>query len=238
MAEAFPEFHAQTELPDENIVPWTIIDTWVGLFLMVVVTAGFLVLSYFYRETILFQTIGLLGSELSLLLPILIIMGWRKASWGSFGLRKFNKRFLGIGCGFLLAAYVIVIINNLILVAFHISTQGDRISQLFLKLKYPYWLVVIAVFVAPLVEEIFFRGFLFAGIRQRYGWQKAAFISSVVFSIAHHDFAALIPTFVLGFTFAYLYHQAKSIWPGIVMHLLVNAMGMCALLIQLQLQHS
>lgn len=236
-AETFPAPQAQNDAPDENIVPWTIVDTWLGLLFMIVITAGLLVVSYFYKETTLFQTLGLLGSELALLLPVLIIMGLRKANWSSLGLRKFNKKFLGIGCGLLLVAYVIVIANNLVFYILHISTQGEQIFQLFLKLKYPYWLVVIGVFIAPLVEEIFFRGFLFGGMRQHYGWKKAALISSIVFSIAHLDIAAALPTFALGFTFAYLYHQAKSIWPGIVMHFLVNAVAMCAILTFMQFAH-
>lgn len=235
MAEAFPE--PQADAPGENVVPWTIVDTWLGLLLMIVITAGLLVISYFYRETILFQTLGLLGTELTLLLPVLIIMGLRKANWSSFGLRKFDKKFLGIGCGLLLATYIIVVANNLVFYILHISTQGEQISQLLLKLKYPYWLVVIGVFVAPLVEEIFFRGFLFGGMREQYGWKKAALISSIVFSIAHLDIAAVLPTFALGFTFAYLYQEAKSIWPGIVMHFLVNTAGMCAILTLMQFTH-
>lgn len=237
MTETFPELSAQSMPPDENAVPWTTIDTWLGLFFTVVIFAGLMVVSYFYSQTTLFQTVGLLSSELALLLPVLIIMGLRKANWSSFGLRKFSKNFLGIGCGLLLATYVIVIANNVVLYVLHISTQGDQISQLFLKLKYPYWLVVIGVFIAPLVEEIFFRGFLFAGFRQRYGWKKAALISSIAFSVAHLNIAAALPTFALGFTFAYLYQQAKSIWPGIAMHFLVNAVSMCGILILLQVNH-
>jgi uncharacterized protein len=237
MTEITPELNDQAAPPAENTVPWTVSDTWIGLLLTIIIIAGLIMISHFYSETTLYQTVGLLGSELALLLPVLIIMTLRKASWGSFGLRKFNKNFLGMGCGLLLATYIIVIANNVVFYVLHISTQGDQISQLLLKLKYPYWLVLIGIFVAPLVEEIFFRGFLFAGIRQQVGWKKAALISSIAFSIAHLNLAAAIPTFALGFTFAYLYQQAKSIWPGIVMHFLVNAASLCAIMSLVQLNH-
>jgi membrane protease YdiL (CAAX protease family) len=229
MTELPPELNPQIEPAADQHVPWTVIDTWIGLVIMVLTTAALLVLSYFYRETTLFQTLGLLGSELSLLLPVLIILGFRRAGWSALGLRKFNIGFVGMGCGLLLAAYVIVFANNIILIMLHVPTQGEQIFQLLLKLKAPYWLYFVGIFVAPLVEEIFFRGFLFAGLRQGYGWQKAALISSIVFSISHMDLAALIPTFALGFAFAYLYQQARSIWPGIIMHFLVNSVGICAL---------
>jgi membrane protease YdiL (CAAX protease family) len=229
MAEIPSEVQMQIETPAPQAVPWTFIDTWVGLLIMVSAFATVRVLAYFYRETLFFQTVGLLGSELAILIPVLIIIPLRKAGWSSLGLRKFNPKFVGLGCGLLLASYVIVLANNFIFFALRIPTQGEQIYQLFLKLKYPYWLFFVGVVAAPLAEEIFFRGFLFAGLRTGLGWQKAALISALAFSISHLSFAALIPTFVLGYALAFLYHQAKSIWPGIFMHFLVNSMAMCAL---------
>ena len=78
-----------------------------------------------------------------------------------------------------------------------------------------------------MVEEIFFRGFLFQGFRQKYGWVNAALLSSAIFAAAHLDPVALIPTFVLGIVLAYVYHRSNSLWPGIILHFLVNAFGLC-----------
>jgi membrane protease YdiL (CAAX protease family) len=84
------------------------------------------------------------------------------------------------------------------------------------------------VIVAPFVEEVFFRGFLFQGLRQRYGWIAAMLLSSAIFAVAHLDPVALIPTFVLGNVLAYVYHRSNSVWPGIGLHFLVNGFGLCA----------
>jgi hypothetical protein len=84
------------------------------------------------------------------------------------------------------------------------------------------------VLFAPVVEELFFRGFLFQGFRQRYGWVNAALLSSIIFGAAHLDPAAFIPTSILGFLLAYMYHRTNSVWLPILLHVLVNGMGLLA----------
>jgi hypothetical protein len=109
-----------------------------------------------------------------------------------------------------------------------VDTQGEQILQLFAELDSPLWFFIVGVIFAPVVEELFFRGFLFQGFRQKYGWVGGAFLSSFIFGIAHLDPAAFIPTSILGFLLAYLYHRSNSVWPGIIRHGLVNAMGLLA----------
>jgi membrane protease YdiL (CAAX protease family) len=82
--------------------------------------------------------------------------------------------------------------------------------------------------IAPVVEEIFFRGFVFGGLRPRYGWVMAAVISSIAFAVLHFTPTAIIPIFILGFIFAFLYQLSGSIWPGILMHVLTNSLALGA----------
>lgn len=86
--------------------------------------------------------------------------------------------------------------------------------------------IVFQAEVAPLVEEIFFRGFLFQGFRQKYGWVNGMLLSSAIFAAAHLNLVVLIPTFILGSLLAYLYHRSNSIWPGVIVHFLVNTFAL------------
>ncbi len=70
----------------------------------------------------------------------------------------------------------------------------------------------------PMVEEIFFRGFVFAGLASRLGAWRALVVSSAVFSAFHLGLAVLIPIFVTGLLLAWLYHRTGSIWPGVLAH--------------------
>ena len=89
------------------------------------------------------------------------------------------------------------------------------------------------VVVAPVVEETFFRGFVFAGLRGRYDWRWAAAISSALFAAAHLELTFFIPAFVLGYIFAYLYQRSGSVWPGMIIHAAMNALAMAVLYLQL-----
>jgi membrane protease YdiL (CAAX protease family) len=109
-----------------------------------------------------------------------------------------------------------------------VATQGEEIMKIFAQLESPVWFFIVGVVMAPIVEEVFFRGFLFQGFRQKYGWINAMLLSSAIFGVAHMDLVALIPTFILGNVLAYMYHRSNSVWPGVILHFLVNAMGFCA----------
>ena len=77
--------------------------------------------------------------------------------------------------------------------------------------------IVIAGWV-PFVEEVFFRGFVFSGLAVRYGILAGGVISAAVFSVAHLSLGSLLPVFVTGLLFAWLYHRTKSVWAPVSAH--------------------
>ncbi|MBN1631984.1 MAG: CPBP family intramembrane metalloprotease, partial [Thermoleophilia bacterium] len=105
-----------------------------------------------------------------------------------------------------------------------LEVQTDP-TPLFQQLSNPWPLIVTIVLVAPFVEEVFFRGFVFAGLRTRYGWRWAAAISAALFAASHMELTFFIPGFVLGCVFAYLYQRSNSVWPGMIMHAAMNALA-------------
>jgi len=79
--------------------------------------------------------------------------------------------------------------------------------------------------VTPLTEEIFFRGFVFAGLVPWLGVGRAMVASAVVFSLFHLSVGVLIPVFMTGLLLAWLYHRTGSLWPSIVAHAGQNALA-------------
>ena len=77
--------------------------------------------------------------------------------------------------------------------------------------------IVIGVWV-PFAEEVFFRGFILGGLTARYGILAAGAISAVVFSVAHLSLGSLVPVFVTGLLFAWLYYRTKSVWAPFSAH--------------------
>jgi uncharacterized protein len=214
--------------PVKYSVPWKPIDNWIGVLLLVLIDGGLFVISRLGQRGQLAQSGLLVIVQLTFLLPVIVIFAYRRISWKAIGFGKFDWRTLGLGCGLLIASYGIILIHNLVLYGFGIRTQGDEIKQLFEMLKSPVWFFLVGAILAPLVEEIFFRGFLFQGFRARYGWVPGLLLSSAIFGLAHLDPAALIPTFILGCLLAFLYQRTNSVWPGVILHMLVNSVGLCS----------
>lgn len=220
---------SSTNPVDEISIPWTVRDTWLGVALFMILTLGILAAILFWKNDSFIQNIGLVIIEFLYLAPVAIVLAKRQAPWKTLGFRPFDSLTLGIGCGLLIIAYTIIIIHNLIMSMAGFITQGEAIFQFLRKLENPLVFVFVGIVLAPIVEEIFFRGFLFNGFRQRYGWNKAALFSSVFFSLAHLEPVALIPTFILGYLLAYLFHRSNSLWPGVILHCLVNSFAFCML---------
>jgi membrane protease YdiL (CAAX protease family) len=212
---------------EEFHVPWTAGDTWLGLGLFVFLTLGVIAAVVFWSDASFIQNSGVIILELLYLLPVIVILVGRRAPWRTLGFRPFARQSLEIGCGLFVAAYLLIIVHNIILSMAGVVTQGEQVFQLFNLLENPLAFILAGVLVAPLSEEIFFRGFLFSGFRQRFGWKKAALLSSVFFSLAHMELVTLIPTFILGYLLAYLFHRSNSLWPGVILHFLVNSFGFC-----------
>lgn len=90
--------------------------------------------------------------------------------------------------------------------------------------------VLLIVFLAPISEEICFRGFLYGGLRQRYPRLGAALLAGVVFGGLHAltGVTAVPPLIAFGFALCLLYEKTGSIVPGILLHMLNNSVALLA----------
>lgn len=87
----------------------------------------------------------------------------------------------------------------------------------------PWWLVAVesadTVLWTPFVEELTFRGILYASLRTRLAVWPAALVSAAVFAVAH-GYGAAGGASVLwsGVLWAVAYERTRSVWPGILAH--------------------
>lgn len=90
----------------------------------------------------------------------------------------------------------------------------------------PSWLLAVLVFtvavVAPLGEEVLFRGLLHRALRAHLG-RRAFFVSAALFAAIHLYAIHFLPVFVLGVLLAWLYERRGSLVVPIVAHGTVNA---------------
>ena len=80
---------------------------------------------------------------------------------------------------------------------------------------------VLACLVAPIAEELFFRGLVFRGLL-KWGFWPAAIVTSAFFCLAHLNIGSLIPFFIVGMVMAYLYWRRGCLWDSIAFHFLFN----------------
>ena len=216
------------------LVQWSLLDVTKALgtvisAAMVLVGAEYLVVRNSLLPISQVELIAILASA-SLEL-VMIAAAWyfglRKhgLDWGAFGL------FSPLGCGGFVASVGVLIIgftSNALYVTLLKGMGWDSLLPPPLKPLYGEGVAgfcvaaVLASFVAPVAEELFFRAFVFPGIGRKYGAVVGACASSVLFALGHLQIGVLVPIFVLGLLLAWLYASTKSIWPCILTHSLYN----------------
>ena len=97
--------------------------------------------------------------------------------------------------------------------------------------------VILAVLVAPVAEELFFRGILFRSIRDRRGFWVGALVSGLIFGLAHYEAAAWQDTVLLqsimvftGVALAYLYERRGNLVANVTAHMVFNIVGVYLIL--------
>ncbi len=209
-------------------VPWTPRDVSWGLVAFAVWIVIFLILGLIgeYFELGVDPSITVIFGTSLLLIPAWYFTVYKyKVSWAALGLGSFKITDIGVGCGLMTASLLFNLVYASFLGLFGLQMQPD-IDIMFNSTAFPFILLFGGAVVAPFVEEVFFRGFVFAGLRNKWSWPKAAAISAVLFAVAHVVPTSILPIFILGFIFAFLYQFSGSIWPAIFMHMLTNTVAL------------
>ena len=80
--------------------------------------------------------------------------------------------------------------------------------------------VFAAGLIAPLIEELVFRGLLYRAWERQWGWLPAAIASSLVFAYMHP--AVYISQFAAGLIFVCIFRRTGSLWGAIATHAIYN----------------
>lgn len=83
-------------------------------------------------------------------------------------------------------------------------------------------LVAVAVLLAPVVEEFFFRGKIQGRLERRLGPAWAIAVTAAVFALAHFQLAGLANRFVGGVVLGFAVYATRSIWAGVLLHMAWN----------------
>jgi membrane protease YdiL (CAAX protease family) len=78
------------------------------------------------------------------------------------------------------------------------------------------------VILAPLIEEIFFRGYLFKLLQDKIGNNPAIFLTAVLFAAVHFNLYTFFPILVMGGLMGWARKRSGSIVPSLMLHALNN----------------
>ena len=185
------------------------------------------------ESTALFLSIA--GAMDASLLVMLYLQGVRRGliTAASLGLRAENlPRGLKWGAGGAAALFVLSVIVSLVLGLLGIKQpQGDWLYWL-RDLPPPQMLLVLlaGVVAAPVVEELFFRGYVFKAYLTEKGPVTAYVASSLIFGMVHGHVVLLLAIFPMGLVLAHLYRRSGTIVAPIVAHAVNNSFAFAALL--------
>jgi membrane protease YdiL (CAAX protease family) len=153
----------------------------------------------------------------------------RIRSWGAFSIRRTTWKWMAIGVGVGVVAFLLKGIVNWAVIALtgfnedpqtpYYDSAGGGVLPLILT-------ILFLSFLTPLGEEFLFRGVV-ANALLRYGPVIGVLGSSVIFALFHGINIALPSALVIGIFAAEVMRRSGSIWPAVAVHT-VNNLGLPA----------
>jgi uncharacterized protein len=223
--------------------PWTAGDLVKALLLCVLFGVGAVVVLLLAGLALRFAGIRITQSSPVLVIALIVIQNasFLVGVW-AFGPRKYHVGLdrlglrpyvAGAGCALAAAGLVVAFGFNafysLMLGGLGHTIEETPVLPLFGGglLGFAVALFLVSI-VAPFVEEILFRGFVFPGLVRRFGFLAGLLLSSALFGAAHLSPDTFVPLSFFGIVLGLLYSATGSILPGIVLHSVNNSVALLA----------
>ena len=154
---------------------------------------------------------------------------WKfKIPWSELGFRRPKRGRFWVPPLLVVAGWMTIGVYAVILHAVggpNLNDQAQLPDQAFESIKVIPLVGLTTIIFAPLVEETFFRGFLFQAFRGRWGLVLAALLSGAFFGVVHVIPALYLPFGLIGIYFALSYVYTDSLWVPISAHFLFNGLS-------------
>jgi membrane protease YdiL (CAAX protease family) len=172
--------------------------------------------------------------------PILLSLAFRGFKLGSvFGVDRMPVgRSLLLGISLLISALPMVFVVDYvasILLKVNTTTDTQEVIRIFenastVAQRIP--IILLAVVIAPVAEELAFRGYLYGVIKRYFGAVPALLLSGILFALIHLNLPSFFPLLVLASVFALAYELSGSLLVPMTMHALFNALSLILVLVE------
>lgn len=222
-------------------VYWTALDIVTVFLITILGVYGVVSLLPFFNITsddAVFNVILGLAQGLLLLSLSFLIMKSKSPSWHFKRLfrqiKSVNFVFFGSLIFWFVATAINLVVQSMLGHFFDLTPQPQGILEFVLENvrgAYILFYALVIVVLAPLAEEIFFRGLLYTYLRAKIGKILAAICSSFLFGLAHLELWAIFPTFLAGLGFTYFFEKQRTLKAPILAHMIWNGIGFCYVLL-------
>lgn len=231
---------------DSQPIPQLKPSTWLDLILYLAAGFGLFSLAAFgmaliFREFSVLTSLALYLLNVLFLTGTVYVLGVRrgKTTWSEIGFLPVVWRWewllvaLGISVVFIPVRLLVGLAIQLLFEGGLESLQGR--ADILLAWGGFSWINFIltllgAGLIAPISEELYFRGLIHRWFQSRLRFWPRVVLSSAIFGLAHSDSVAVIASsFVLGLVNAVAYERSKSLWLPIAMHMITNSIGVILL---------
>lgn len=101
----------------------------------------------------------------------------------------------------------------------------NLLSKEIIKIDLTWWSILSSILMAPILEEIIFRGFLFQKLSIKYGIFNSIIFSSLIFALVHFDFN-ILGRFFGAVILCLIYIETQSLIVPILSHSLNNILAL------------
>jgi membrane protease YdiL (CAAX protease family) len=223
-------------------VPWEIKDVLtvcIGLFFIYAVLnlAGYLMLKFYIVEKKqivhffnIFSTVSMYGVGTWFMLRFISIrydscFSFLGINWYSWIKKSLKSILIYIGC----FPFLIILTYIGVFICFVLGIQPEPHPMVDIlknekSVLFILYLIFTASIIAPIFEEILFRGLFYQVLKKKFGFWPAIVSSSLLFSMLHFNTAQFLPIAGLGMLLCLIFEYTGSLVPVIVLHIFNNAL--------------
>lgn len=159
-----------------------------------------------------------------------------------FTVRKYKTKLIALGIssknisrnifygiiGYIAVAPILLttlIVISVVMNFMHYAPKEQAVVRLFMKEEdggFLLYTVIFASLIGPIIEELFFRGFMYNALKKYIGIFWAAVGTASIFAMLHTYAVGFIPILLLGLLLAYLYEKTGTLVAPMTVHMIHN----------------
>lgn len=182
-----------------------------------------------YNDVAPWASLVLTATSSALMLGVVwLFLRTKKFKIRDFGFKRPTRNNLVLAAVAYVCYFFIFLTSVLLLTAFVPAFNADEVQDVGFTGAQG-WQLILAfislVIIAPIAEELFFRGFLYRGLRRSWPVWIAAVVTSGLFALAHGQWNVGVDVFVLSLALIYVYQKTNNLWLCIGMHATKNLLA-------------